>query len=130
LERGVSGATLDQLASDLEFEKASSHVVKAALGLIMKEGWVTETVRGIYAATSAVKSAGKKTYEILVEKIYPGSAVVRVDDKWRARLDSQEYNGPRNLIKKNTRFRASAKLYRSEGTLCISVNEVTEILDR
>jgi len=130
LERGASGATLDQLASDIMFEKASPHVVKAALGLIMKEGLVTEPIRGRYAATSAVKSAGRRTYEILVEKIYPGSAVVRVDDKWRARLDSQEYNGPRNLIKKNARFKASAKLYRLEGTLCINVNEVTEILDR
>lgn len=130
LERGVSGATLDQLASDIEFEKASPHVVKAALGLIMKEGWVTEPVRNRYVATSAVKSAGRKTYEIMVEKIYAGSAVVLVDDKWRARLESQEYGGPRNLIKKNARFKASAKLYRLEGTLCISVNEVTEILDR
>jgi Fanconi anemia group M protein len=96
----------------------------------MKEGWVTEPVRGRYVATSAVKSAGRKTYEIMVEKIYAGSAVVLVDDKWRARLESQEYSGPRNLIKKNARFKASAKLYRLEGTLCISVNEVTEILDR
>jgi len=127
LETGISGVTLDQLAS--EFEVTSPQIVKAALGSMMKEGWVTEPVRGRYAATSAVKSAGMKTYEILVEKIYHGSVVVRVDDKWRARLDHQEYSGPRNLIKKNARFRAAAKLYRLEGTLCISVNEVTEILD-
>ncbi|MHA1632108.1 MAG: helicase-related protein [Candidatus Freyarchaeota archaeon] len=129
LERGVSGASFDQLLSDMEFEEASQQVVKAALGFMMKEGWVTEPVRGRYAATSAVKSAGRKTYEILVEKIYHGSAVVRVDDEWRARMTPEEYNGPRNLIKKNSHFRASAKLYRLNGTLCIRVKEVTEILD-
>ena len=46
----------------------------------------------------------------------------------RARLIPADYNGPRNLIKKNSRFRASAQPYRVEGTLCIRVNEVTEIL--
>jgi ERCC4-related helicase len=129
LERGVSGAGFDHLLSDMEFEAASTQVVKAALGSMMKEGWVMEPTRGRYAATSSVKSAGRKTYEILIEKIYHGSAVVRVDDKWRARMTPEEYDGPRNLIKKNSHFRASAKLYRLNGTLCLRVKEVTEILD-
>jgi len=129
LERGSRGATLEQLSSDMTYEGVSPKVLKAALGLMMKEGWVTEPVRGRYAATSAVKSAGRKTYEIRIEKIYHGFAVVIVDGKWRARLTPEEYNGPRNLIKKNSRFRALAKLYRLVGTLCIRVDEVTEILD-
>jgi len=129
LEKGVEGTTLEQLASDMTDESASPKVLKAALGSMMKEGWVTEPTRGRYATTSAVKSASRRTYEIQVEKIYHGSAVVRVDDKWRARLDHQEYNGPRNLIKKNIRFKASAELYRLNGTLCIRVNEVTQILE-
>jgi len=69
-----------------------------------------------------------KTYEITVKKIYPGTAVVIVDDTWRARLVPADYNEPRNLIKKNSRFRAEARLYRVEGTLCIRVRKVTEIL--
>ncbi|MFB0522743.1 MAG: helicase-related protein, partial [Candidatus Bathyarchaeia archaeon] len=40
LERGVSGAGFDQLLSDMEFEAASPQVLKAALGSMMKEGWV------------------------------------------------------------------------------------------
>jgi Fanconi anemia group M protein len=128
LERGVGGTTLEQLGSDTTHGSASPKILKAALGSMMKEGLVTELVQGRYTATSSVKSANRKTYEILVEKIYQGSAVVRVDDKWRARLDRYEYSGPRNIIKKNVRFRAIARLYRLKGTLCISVNEVTEIL--
>jgi Fanconi anemia group M protein len=129
LERGASAATLDQLASDMEFEAASPQVVKAALGLMMKEGMVAETGQNRYAVASAVKSAGRETYEITVEKIYPGVAVVIVNDKWRARLTPEEYHGPRQLMKKNSRFKADADLYRMDGKLCITINEVTEKLD-
>jgi len=129
LERGASGATLDQLVSDMEFEAASPQVVKATIGLMMKEGLVTEVDRGRYAAESSVKSTGKKAYEVVVEKLYPGLAVVRVDDKWRARLEHEEFNGPRSLIKKNARFMATADLYKTNGKFCIRIREVTQILD-
>jgi Fanconi anemia group M protein len=102
--------------------------VKAALGLMMKEELVAEIERGRYAPRSALKLTGGKVYEVLVEKIYPGSAVVRINDKWRARLDPYEYNGPRNLIKKDSTFKAVADLYRMNGTLCIRIKEVTQKL--
>jgi hypothetical protein len=73
--------------------------------------------------------ADEKTHDITVEKIIPNAAVVVVNDEWRARLTSEDYNGPRALIKKNARFRATADSYRIEGTLCIRINEVVEILD-
>ena len=63
-----------------------------------------------------------------VEKIYSGKAVVSVNDEWRARLTAEDYNGPRALIKKNSRFKAVADLYRAEGTLCIRIKEVTKVL--
>jgi hypothetical protein len=52
-----------------------------------------------------------------------------VNGEWRARLTPEEYNGPKALIKKNSRFKATADLYRLDGTLCIRVKEVVEILD-
>jgi hypothetical protein len=85
--------------------------------------------KGEYAVTSAAKSAGQKVYELTIEKIYPNGAVLMVNDKWRARLTPEEYNGPKALIKKNSRFKATADLYRLGGTLCIRVKEVLEILD-
>jgi ERCC4-related helicase len=129
LEQGRSGATFEQLSAEMEFEGTSPHVLKAALTKLIKEDYATEPEQGKYAATSAAAAkADNKTYEVLIEKIYPGLAVVIVNDKWRARLIHEEYNGPRNLIKKNSRFRAKAELYRLKGTLCISVDEVTAIL--
>jgi len=127
LEKGVSGVGIDQLAFEMELEGVSISTLKSAIGKLMKDDLVTELHLGLYATTSSVKATGK-TYEVTIEKIYPGSAVVMVDDKWRARLIPADYNGPRNLIKKNSKFRVSAQLYRVEGTLNIRVKEVTEIL--
>ena len=105
------------------------HTVSRMLSSIVKEGLVSENGRDRYTVASAARSSGEKTYEIVVEKIYPNGAVVVVNDKWRARLTPEEYNGPKALIKKNSRFRAAADLYRMGGTLCIRVNEVVEKLD-
>jgi hypothetical protein len=111
----------------MDLEAVAVPTLKGAIGKLVKEGFVTELNQGRYAATSSLKATGK-TYEIIIEKIYAGSAVVIVDDTWKARLVPADYNGPRNLIKRNSRFRAEARLYRVEGTLCISVRKVTEIL--
>ena len=111
----------------MDLEAVAMPTLKGAIIKLVKEGFVTELSQGRYAAASSLKATGK-TYEIIVEKIYPGTAVVMVDDSWKARLVPADFNGPRKLIKKNSRFRASAQLYRVEGTLCIRVNEVTEIL--
>jgi len=111
----------------MDLEAVATPTLTGAIGKLVKEGFVTEVSQGRYAATASLKATGK-TYEITVEKIYPGTAVVMVDDTWKARLVPADYNGPRNLIKKNSKFRAEARLYRVEGTLCISVKKVTEIL--
>jgi Fanconi anemia group M protein len=128
LERGDEGATLEQLCSEMEQEGASPQVVKAALGLMMKQELVAEANYGKYAVASAVKPTGGKIYEIMIEKIYPGSAVVLVNDRWRARLDPYDYEGPQNLIKKNSTFTATAEVYRMNGTLCIRIKDVVQKL--
>jgi len=129
LERGASGATIDQMLSDMEFEAVSIQVLKASLGTLVKEGLVSEAAPGVYAVASAVKKPPGRTYEVVIEKIYPGVAVVKVNDKWRARLDPYDYNGPRGLIKKNSRFRAVAELYRMDGKLCIRIKDVIQTLN-
>jgi len=88
----------------MELEGYTLPAMKGTIGRLMKEGLVTKPETERYAATSAVKAAGK-TSEIMIEKIYPGSAVMVIDDKYRARLTPHDYNSPPKLIKKNRRFR-------------------------
>jgi Fanconi anemia group M protein len=127
LEQGVSGFSMDQLAHEFAHEGFNTTIVKNAIRKLTKEQLVTEKSRGTYVATAAV-TPSRQTFEVTIEKIVPGSAVVLIDDQWRARLLSEDYEGPRNLIKKKSRFRASAHLYRVEGALYIRVKDVKEIL--
>jgi len=64
----------------------------------------------------------------MVEKIYPSSTVVLINDKWRARMTPQDFEGPTGVIKKEARFRAVGTLYRDGNTLCFRVRQVTQIL--
>ncbi|MFH0897040.1 MAG: DEAD/DEAH box helicase [Candidatus Bathyarchaeota archaeon] len=127
LKRGFNGASLDQIASDIDFEATSMPILKSAIGELMKEGLVTQIGLERYATSSPVKALPGETYEVTVEKIYTGIAVVRVDEKWRARLTPEEFNGPRNLIKKNSTFTAVGELYKMNGVLCLRVKNVTQI---
>lgn len=127
LERGLQGADAKQIASDMEYEGTSLQVVKTAISRMVKEGIVIEVGDRFFAA-SAAKASGRRLFEVTVEKIYPNIAVVIVNDRWRARLTPEDYNGPKALIKKNSRFKADADLYRTGGTLCIRINEVVEVL--
>jgi hypothetical protein len=129
LERGASGATMGQIASDMEHEGASLPTLKATVEKMVKKGLIAETPEHKYAVTPAAKSTNEKVYEITIEKIYPNEAVIMVNDKFRARLTPEEYNGPKALIKKNSRFKATADLFRLDGTLCIRIKEVVEKLD-
>jgi Fanconi anemia group M protein len=128
LERGAEGATVEQLSQDPELEWTSPNVIKAALGMMMNEELVAEVKAGMYAVSSAAKPKLGRVYEIKVEKIYPGSAVVLVNDKWRARLEPHDFEGPISLIKRNSRFKAIAELYKMSKVLHIRVKDVVQKL--
>ena len=128
LERGAAGAGMERLAFETEREGISSSTLKTAIEKLIKDRMITESASGRYLATSLLKSTGN-IHEIKVDKIQRGCAVVNVDDTWSAMLTPEDYDGPRNLIKKNSRFRASSKLYSFQGYLYIRVNGIIETLN-
>jgi Fanconi anemia group M protein len=73
-------------------------------------------------------TAERDVYEVMVEKIYPGSAVVLINDKWRARMTPQDFEGPAGMMKKDASFKARGTLYHNEDTLCFRVRQVTQVL--
>jgi Fanconi anemia group M protein len=127
LKTGSSGVGINRLTSEMKLEEVSSPILKSAIEKLIKEGLITESKPRTFVTTASMKNKGK-TYEIAIEKIYPNSALVVVDNTWKAKLSPVNYNGPRSLIKKNSKFRALAQLYKLEGTLNIRVKEVIEIL--
>jgi Fanconi anemia group M protein len=69
------------------------------------------------------KSTGTK-YNIYVEKILSGKAYVLVNEKWYALLNYYDYEGPRNLLKRGSEFKAIAELYSNGSNFCIRIKEI------
>jgi Fanconi anemia group M protein len=127
LKEGSSGVGIERLTNEMELEGVTPPILKNVIEKLMKEGVIAELKPRRYVTTASLKATGK-TYVVIIEKIYPNSALVIVDDKWKAILVPANYNGPRSLIKKNSKFRALAQLYKLEEVLNIRVKEVIEIL--
>ena len=71
-----------------------------------------------------IKRYPGKIYSVYVEKILPGRALVLIDERWRARLNQYDYDGPRDLLKTGSEFRAVGDLYHERGILTIRVKHV------
>jgi Fanconi anemia group M protein len=98
--------------------------VNAALEDLVREGQALR--RGGKAALVTGVLAGGKSYEVVVERILPGQAVVWVNGRWRARLAAEDYDGPVKVMKKDSRFRAIGELYRMNNVLCLRVRQVVQ----
>ncbi len=126
LEAGDDGLSRDELVAMAEDEGIDPSLADAALeGLVRRRTIVRVGDR--YVASSAALPRESR-HEVEVEKVLPGSAVVVVDGKWRARLEPGDFEGPRELIKKGSRFLASAYLYRDGGVLRIRIRGVVRKL--
>jgi hypothetical protein len=128
LKAGDKGAILHEIMESISY---SPEAVRKSLirlerdGLIMKVGERYVTTAIIRSKPITVKPQGR-IHIIAVEKIYPGFAVVMVDDSFRARLEPSAYNGPRDLIKKGRIFKARATITKIEGTTTVLVHDVVE----
>jgi Fanconi anemia group M protein len=132
LKAGDRGATLGELLKELD-EGYSPDVIRRSLARLVRDGLVKK-VRDRYVTAAALRSrpvAAKPQGRIVtveVEKVYPGFAVVLVDDRFRARLEPSTYNGPRELIKKGRRFKARATVTKLNGKTAILIHDVVETI--
>jgi Fanconi anemia group M protein len=128
LKAGDKGVTLHEIMESISY---SPETVRKSLSRLEREGLIKK-VGDRYVTTAIIRSKPLtvkpqgKIHTIAVEKIYPGFAVVMVDDSFRARLESSAYNGPRDLIKKGRRFKARATITKMEGTTTVLIHDVVE----
>jgi len=133
MKAGSRGVLMEDLMEDAVEEGITPATAKAAIqrleetGQIGKVGWDRIVPAASVPTIEKTVAAGRDEYEVMVEKIYPGSAVVLINDKWRARMTPQDFEGPTGMIKKDARFRAVGTLYRDGNTLCFRVRQVTRI---
>ena len=80
--------------------------------------WVDDS--RVILSENLAKISGS-TYDVYVEKIIHGRALVIVNGKWHARLNHYDYEGPRELLRKGSEFRAVGELYRDDGVCSLRV---------
>jgi len=124
LERGAAKIEDEELYGEMETEGFSRSVVKAALAKLLKKRYIAEEDDKVSIPVKDIP--GARLMKITVEKILPRQAVVWVDDRWRARLLPENYNGPHQLIRRGSTFEALCELYRDSGILHIKVRQVVK----
>ena len=134
MKAGSTGLLVEDLMDETFEEGITPAIVKAAIekledtGHLRKVGWDRVATIASMPTPKRIDTAERDAYEIMVEKIYPGKAVVLINDKWRARITAQEFEGPTNIIKKDVRFKARGILYHDGDTLCFRIQEVIQLL--
>ena len=123
LEAGFAGMSDDDLCAELEREGYRREVVKLALGRLAKARHIA-SAQGV-SAVPVRKIPGTRKMQITIEKLAAGHAVALVDGELTAKLLPENYQGPRELIRKGSRFEALCSLYdESGGGLCVTVRQV------
>lgn len=101
-----------------------THIILEALKKLEKQQVIKiKNNRSITLNRLPNKSTGKE-YNIYVEKILSGKAYVLVNEKWYALLNYYDYEGPRNLLKRGSEFKAIAELYTNGNHFCIRIKEI------
>ena len=73
---------------------------------------------------------GKESHVFEVEKVLSGEAVLLVDGEWHAVLTPGEYDGPRQLLRKGSRFRAVSELYKLDDVLHAKIYAIEESISK
>ncbi len=119
---GRNGIEIEKLTEILDIDYSVIIDAIKKLEKLRRVEWKNE---GTVASTYwGYRQTIGKTLNLLVEKIIQGKALVMVDDKWHARLNHYDYEGPREYLKKGIRFKAIGELYHEDGILCIKVKQI------
>ncbi|MEM4315669.1 MAG: helicase-related protein [Nitrososphaerota archaeon] len=124
LKQGLKGLSEAEILEDPD---QKPDTIRAAIKHLYRDGLVTR-IGGRIVAKAVVRSMSKqphgKIHTITIEKIYPGFAIVLVDEKFRARLEPSRYNGPRDNIKKGKVFKAMTTITKIGGVTYVSVHDI------
>ena len=118
---GRQGLNLDIIQDTFALE---DNVLREALKKLEKLNtirWLDDT--RVILSESLAKSTGN-IIDVYVEKIIHGGALVTVNEKWHARLNHYDYEGPRELLRKGSEFRVVGELYYDGGVFSLRVKQI------
>jgi Fanconi anemia group M protein len=118
---GRQGLNLDIIQDTFALE---DNVLREALKKLEKLNtiqWLDDT--RVILSESLAKITGN-IIDVYVEKIIHGGALVTVNEKWHARLNHYDYEGPRELLRKGSEFRVVGELYYDDGVFSLRVKQI------
>jgi hypothetical protein len=118
---GKDGIDAEDLRDNFNIENLVLIEAIKKLEKLNKIEWLDD---GRLSAVGSAKHVPGKSYNVYIEKILPGKALVLVDGKWHARLNQYDYDGPRGLLKTGLEFRAIGDLYHDSGVLNLRIRQV------
>jgi len=101
----------------------NDELTDAALKMLKKLKKIKIIGRKVIISDNVAKIRGQ-IYNIEIEKVVMGEALVLVNGEWRARLHHYDYGGPRELIRKGREFKAIGELYHDDHNLNIRVKQI------
>jgi Fanconi anemia group M protein len=137
LKAGERGVSMPLLVEDLEYEGFDPATVKGAIRRLVKSGAVVEEGGKLYPAGKRIiekrmmgmYSGEARIYRVYVEEIYPGAAVVVVNDRFRASVPMDFYDAPpasRSVWRKGRELKVLGALVRLDGKLHLRVYDILE----
>jgi hypothetical protein len=117
---GRQGLDVDIIQETFAFEDSGLLAALKKLEKLNTIEWINDT--RVILSENLVKITGS-TIEVYVEKVIPGRALVIVNEKWHARLNHYDYEGPREILRKGSEFKAVGELYYDEGVFSLRVKQ-------
>jgi Fanconi anemia group M protein len=118
---GTQGLDVDTVGETYSFDDSVLLEALKRLEKLKRIEWVGDD--RIILSENIVKRSGS-TYEIYVEKIIYGGAIVIVNGKWHAKLNHYDYEGPRELLKKGSEFRVIGEVYQDGHVFSLRVKQI------
>jgi hypothetical protein len=121
LKAGKQGMDAELVRDHLQLDNSVLIEAIKKLEKLNKVQWLDDAKLKV---VDNIKRYPGKIYSVYVEKILPGRALVLIDERWRARLNQYDYDGPRYLLKTGSEFKAVGDLYHQRGVLTIRIKQV------
>jgi ERCC4-related helicase len=118
---GRRGLDIKKLSDTLTVEQPVIIEALKQLEKLRRIVWLDESTVII---TDNLTQASGKIYDIYVDKVLQGKALVIVNERWHVRLNHYDYEGPRSLLKSGAEFKAVGELYHENGVLSIRVRQI------
>jgi ERCC4-related helicase len=124
---GRHGTDVEALAENLGIENIIMIEAVKKLEKLRRVEWLDEAT--VASTNWRYRQPPGKTFNLYVEKIVQGKALVMVDGKWHARLNHYDYEGPREFLKRGAEFKAIGEMYHEEGVLNIKIKQIVGVPD-